>query len=35
MNLVRFSYGDDIIYDLRNKIRHTNDIHQLLKQDTN
>lgn len=34
MSLVRFSYGDDVIYDLRNKIRHTYDIHQLLKQDT-
>ena len=34
MSLVRFSYGEDVIYDLRNKIRHTYDIHQLLKQDT-
>lgn len=34
MSLVRFSYGDDVIYNIRNKIRHTYDIHQLLKQDT-
>lgn len=34
MSLVRFSYGEDVIYELRNKIRHTYDIHQLLKQDT-
>ncbi len=34
MSLVRFSYGDDVIYNLRNKIRHTYDIHQLLKRDT-
>lgn len=34
MSLVRFSYGDDVIYNLRNKIRHAYDIHQLLKQDT-
>lgn len=33
MSLVRFSYGEDPFTDLRNKIRHTYDIHQLLKQD--
>jgi hypothetical protein len=32
MSLVRFSYGNDAFNDLRNKIRHTYDIHQLLKQ---
>ena len=31
MSLVRFSYGEDPITDLRNKIRHTYDLHQLLK----
>ena len=31
MSLVRFSYGDDSINDLRRKIRHTYDLHQLLK----
>jgi len=30
MSLVRFSYGDDPITDLQNKIRHTYDLHQLL-----
>ncbi len=33
MSLVRFSYGDDPISDLRKKIRHTYDLHQLLRQD--
>jgi hypothetical protein len=33
MSLVRFSYGENAIVDLRNKIRHTYDIHQLLKED--
>jgi hypothetical protein len=32
MSLVRFSYGDNPIEDLQNKIRHTYDVHQLLKQ---
>lgn len=32
MSLVRFSYGEDAIEDLKNKIRHTYDLHQLLKQ---
>ncbi|WP_234445677.1 nucleotidyl transferase AbiEii/AbiGii toxin family protein [Carboxylicivirga marina] len=32
MSLVRFSYGEDPITDLKNKIRHTYDLHQLLKQ---
>ena len=31
MSLVRFSYGSNPIEDLRNKIRHTYDLHQLLK----
>ena len=31
MSLVRFSYGENPITDLRNKIRHTYDLHQLLK----
>ena len=31
MSLVRFSYGEEPITDLRNKIRHTYDLHQLLK----
>jgi hypothetical protein len=31
MSLVRFSYEDDPIVSLRNKIRHTYDIHSLLK----
>jgi len=30
MSLVRFSYGDNAIEDLQNKVRHTYDIHQLL-----
>lgn len=30
MSLVRFSYGEDPITDLQNKIRHTYDLHQLL-----
>ncbi len=33
MSLVRFSYGDNPIKDLKNKIRHTYDLHQLLQQD--
>ncbi|MFT6716708.1 MAG: hypothetical protein ACJA0Q_001356 [Saprospiraceae bacterium] len=33
MSLVRFSYGENTIEDLRNKIRHTYDIHQLLKEE--
>ena len=32
MSLVRFSYGENPIVDLKNKIRHTYDLHQLLKQ---
>lgn len=32
MSLVRFSYSEQAINDLRNKIRHTYDLHQLLKQ---
>jgi hypothetical protein len=32
MSLVRFSYADDPITDLKNKIRHTYDLNQLLKQ---
>ena len=32
MSLVRFSYGDNPIEDLKNKIRHTYDLHQLLQQ---
>ena len=31
MSLVRFSYGEDPLYDLKKKIRHTYDIHQLLQ----
>lgn len=31
MSLVRFSYSDQPIADLRSKIRHTYDIHQLLQ----
>lgn len=31
MSLVRFSYGENPIVDLQNKIRHTYDLHQLLK----
>lgn len=33
MSLVRFSYGENPINDLRKKIRHTYDLHQLLKQE--
>jgi hypothetical protein len=33
MSLVRFSYGDDPLDDLKKKIRHTYDLHQLLKQE--
>ena len=33
MSLVRFSYSDDPIDNLKKKIRHTYDIHQLLRQD--
>lgn len=32
MSLVRFSYGENSIEDLKKKIRHTYDLHQLLKQ---
>lgn len=32
MSLVRFSYGEKPIDDLRNKIRHTYDLYQLLQQ---
>lgn len=32
MSLVRFSYGKNPIDDLKKKIRHTYDLHQLLKQ---
>ena len=32
MSLVRFSYGETPIDDLKKKIRHTYDLHQLLKQ---
>jgi len=32
-SLVRFSHGADPIHDLKNKIRHTYDIHQLLQVD--
>ena len=31
MSLVRFSYGEDPLADLKKKIRHTYDIHQLLQ----
>jgi hypothetical protein len=33
MSLIRFSHGVNPIEDLKNKIRHTYDLHQLLKQD--
>ena len=33
MSLVRFSYGDKPMEDLKQKIRHTYDLHQLLQQD--
>ncbi|MDL2277396.1 nucleotidyl transferase AbiEii/AbiGii toxin family protein [Parabacteroides sp. OttesenSCG-928-G07] len=32
MSLVRFSYGETPIQDLKNKIRHTYDLHKLLSQ---
>jgi predicted nucleotidyltransferase component of viral defense system len=32
MSLVRFSYGEDAIDDLKKKIRHAYDLHQLLNQ---
>ena len=32
MSLVRFSYGKDPIADLKNKVRHTYDLHKLLAQ---
>lgn len=32
MSLVRFSYGENPKEDLKNKIRHTYDLHQLLQQ---
>jgi predicted nucleotidyltransferase component of viral defense system len=31
MSLVRFSYGENALQDLKNKVRHTYDIHQLLQ----
>ncbi|MDV7393224.1 nucleotidyl transferase AbiEii/AbiGii toxin family protein, partial [Arthrospira platensis SPKY1] len=34
MSLVRFSYGQRPIEDLKQKIRHTYDLHQLLAQQT-
>lgn len=33
MSLVRFSYTENPIVDLKNKIRHAYDIHQLLQQE--
>ncbi len=33
MSLVRFSYGEDPITDLKNKIRHIYDLHQLLSKE--
>ena len=33
MSLVRFSHSEDPIRDLRNKIRHAYDLHQLFKQE--
>jgi hypothetical protein len=33
MSLVRFSYGENPIDELKQKIRHTYDLHQLLQQD--
>lgn len=33
MSLVRFSYSEDPIDDLKKKIRHTYDLHQLLQQE--
>ena len=32
MSLVRFSYSEDAVGDLKKKIRHTYDLHQLLQQ---
>lgn len=32
MSLVRFSYSEDYIADLKSKIRHTYDLHQMLQQ---
>jgi hypothetical protein len=32
MSLVRFSYGEDALEDLKKKVRHTYDLHQLLQQ---
>lgn len=32
MSLVRFSYGADALEDLKKKVRHTYDLHQLLQQ---
>ena len=32
MSLVRFSYGENAIEDLKKKVRHTYDLHQLLRQ---
>ncbi len=32
MSLVRFSYGENAIGDLKKKVRHTYDLHQLLQQ---
>lgn len=34
MSLVRFSYGDNSMQQLKDKIRHTYDIHQLLKMNS-
>lgn len=33
MSLVRFSYSENPIKDLKNKVRHTYDLHQLLRQE--
>ncbi len=33
MSLVRFSYTENPVMDLRNKIRHTYDLHQMLQED--
>lgn len=35
MSLVRFSYGENPVEDLKKKIRHTYDLHQLLKDEGN
>jgi hypothetical protein len=32
MSLARFSYGEEAVEDLKRKIRHAYDLHQLLKQ---